>query len=481
MRTLRGIGLLVVVGTMLAPRVMSKVYVRWTQNNIPPAKILGVSDLVVPWSAEAKGLVDTAKKQGYRVYLETTLEQSEAAASANIGAAGIILKGSVTEENQAEQTAHKLRAKYPGLKILVLSAAGKQPEMRGWLVFQKDGILQVSSPTSQPWLDENLPMVRYERAFDAGQAPLYAFSWDESDPLVKQNGPSPADYSLAIAEAGAFHADLILELHEIQRKGLAGGEKQALEDWHQVKRTIAFYEEKKQGEKEVAMPVGVLTNDYEVSYEPINLMARHNIPFRVLHSDQVKAEDLAEFEVVIEFAAPGKGLTEAIRSFAERGGVAVLVNVPGAYPWDSPSGGKASEHSVTYTVGKGRVIELGEAITDPETFAQDIRRLMDKKRIPVSLWNSLTTLVVEYPGEKPGEAIVELVNYDQEATQVQVQVRGTFGSVKYESPEQGCCETLTPERVDGFTDVVVPNLVIGGRIHLKAAEGTAKEAAKAGN
>jgi hypothetical protein len=151
------------------------------------------------------------------------------------------------------------------------------------------------------------------------------------------------------------------------------------------------------------------------------------------------------------------------------------------YLWDSPSGGKASEHSVTYTVGKGRVIELGEAITDPETFAQDIRRLMDKKRIPVSLWNSLTTLVVEYPGEKPGEAIVELVNYDQEATQVQVQVRGTFGSVKYESPEQGCCETLTPERVDGFTDVVVPNLVIGGRIHLKAAEGTTKEAAKAGN
>ena len=78
----------------------------------------------------------------------------------------------------------------------------------------------------------------------------------------------------------------------------------------------------------------------------------------------------------------------------------MLVNLPGTYPWDSSSGGKTSDHSVTYAVGKGRVIELGEAVSDPETFAQDIRRLMVKQDVPVSLWNSLTTLVVEYPGEK---------------------------------------------------------------------------------
>ena len=92
---------------------------------------------------------------------------------------------------------------------------------------------------------------------------------------------------------------------------------------------------------------------------------------------------------------------------------------------------------------------------------------MDKQRIPVSLWNSLTTLVVEYPGKKPGDATVELVNYDEEPTQVQVQVKGSFKSVRFESPEQGCCETLKPEHVDGFTNFVVPNLVSGGRVHLQ--------------
>ena len=102
-----------------------------------------------------RGLVAAAKKQGYRVYLEATLEQSAAVAEAgaNSGAAGVVLKGSAAAESQLEESAGKLRAKYPKLKILVVSAGGKQPEMRGWLVFQKNGMLQVSSPTSQPWLD----------------------------------------------------------------------------------------------------------------------------------------------------------------------------------------------------------------------------------------------------------------------------------------------------------------------------------------
>ena len=245
---------------------------------------------------------------------------------------------------------------------------------------------------------------------------------------------------------------------------MADGDTQALADWERVKRTIRFYE-RPDGEEEAAA-VGIITDDYDTTYEEMNLMARHNIPFRVLNSESVKAQDLESFNVVIAFASPGKDLQEGIRSFAEQGGVAVLVNLPGTYPWDSPSAAKKNEHSVTYTVGKGRVIELGEVINDPETFAQDVRRLMDKERIPVGLWNSLTTLVAEYPGEKAGEATVELVNYDEEPVQVQVQVKGTFGSVRYDSPQQACCEELKPAFVDGFTQFVVPNLVIGGRVHL---------------
>jgi len=479
MRIWRGIGFLALMGALAAPASLGKVYVRWTESRVPAAKILGVNELVVPWGDVAKSVAEAAKKQGYRVYLEASVEQAATAAemAARTGLAGVILQGDASEIGKVEEGERKLSAAYPKLKILILDAGGKQPEMRGWLVFERNGILQVSSPTSQPWLDENLALARYERGFQARQAPLYTFSWDESDPLVKAQEPRAADYALAVAEAGAFHADLLLEVHERQQKGLANGEKETLEDWGQVKRTIEFYERRNEEEMEMAAPVGVLTNDYETSYEAINLMARHNIPFRVLRSEGVKASDLEGLDVVIAFAAPGKELTEEIRGFAERGGVVVLVNLPGAYPWDSDSGAKTSGHSVTYTVGKGRVIELGEAVTDPETFAQDIRRLMVKERIPVSLWNSLTTLVAAYPGEKAGEMIVELVNYAEEPTQVQVQVKGTFGSVRYESVEGGCCEKLKTVQVYGFTEFVVPDVVIGGRARLGAA-GKAEEERK---
>ncbi len=156
------------------------------------------------------------------MFLEVKLEEGPTAAemATNSAIAGIILKGEASGVSQVEESARKLRTTYPKLKILVLSSGGRQPELRGWLVFKKDGILQVSSPTSQPWLDANLAMIRHERAFQAGKAPLYTFSWDVSDAVVKKQGPSMADYSLAVAEAGAFHADLILELHEQSAKGI---------------------------------------------------------------------------------------------------------------------------------------------------------------------------------------------------------------------------------------------------------------------
>jgi hypothetical protein len=474
MRIWRKLRLAVLAVLLAAPMAMSKVYVLWTENAMPAPKTLGVSDLVIPWSDTVLDLVAAAEKAGYRIYLETGLQQAETAALAGskAGIAGVFLQGKAAEGEQLEESAAKLRAKFPRLKFLVVDPGGKQPEMRGWLVFKQNGILQVSRASEQPWLDQNLVLVRYERAFNPSATPLYTFSWDRKDPLVQTNGPSPTDYSLAIAEAGAFHADLLLEVHERQQKGLAGDEKETLEDWEQVKRTLTFYDGRKDADKEAA--VGVLTDDYDTSYEETNLLARHNIPFRVLNSAEAKPKDLAGFDVVIAFAALGADLMQTLQNFAEQGGVVVLVNQPGKYPWNSAPATKNGETSVTYAVGKGRVIELGEPVSDPETFAQDVRRLTVRQHVPVSLWNSLTTLVVEYPGAKPGETIVELVNYSEEPTQVQVQVKGSFNSVRFESPEKGCCEALPAEHVDGFTQFVVDNLLGGGRVHLEGAAAKTK-------
>src|SRR5207244_7292339 len=112
------------------------------------------------------------------------------------------------------------RSAHPKLAILLLDSNGKQPQMRGQTITTRNGMLQVSSPTAQPWLDSNLPVARFEQEFHPDQPALYAFQWEPGDSLQQANGPSAEDYSLAIAEAGAIHAGLILNLDEKLQKGL---------------------------------------------------------------------------------------------------------------------------------------------------------------------------------------------------------------------------------------------------------------------
>ena len=57
---------------------------------------------------------------------------------------------------------------------------------------------------------------------------------------------------------------------------------------------------------------------------------------------------------------------------------------------------RLNEHAVSYAVGKGKVLELSEPVIDPETFAQDIRRLLGTQNVLMSLWNGLTTIAVPY-------------------------------------------------------------------------------------
>src|SRR4029077_20626109 len=138
----------------------------------------------------------------------------------------------------------------------------------------------------------------------------------------------------------------------------------------------------------------------------------------------------------------------AISSFASKGGIVVLVGVPGSYPWQSGQAYPAAEHSVAYSAGTGRIIELPGPVIDPETFAQDIQRLLvmdsNKDKTEISLWNASTVMAVPYHVPGGSETVVELVNYAQEPIPIQVRVRGAYSSVLYETPDRGCCESLTP-------------------------------------
>jgi protein-tyrosine-phosphatase len=330
-------------------------------------------------------------------------------------------------------------------------------------------VLEVSSPTAQPWIDTNLALVKIEQRSHPGQVPLYTFSWGG----LPDSGQQPsvltaADYSLAVAEAGAFHADLILELDERLQKALSEHDPEACTLWNRVRSYASFYSHTAGQGLEAAANVAVVVDDLDTSDEAMNLLARHNIPFEVLRPADLKKENLQGFNVVVVFANPDGRACERIADLATQGKIVVLVDAHGSYPWQSRDAVRLNEHAVSYALGNGKVLELAEPVTDPEMFAQDIRRLLGKENVLMSLFNGLTTIAVPYREHGGTVKIFEFVNYAEEPLRVQVQVKGWFDSIRYETPEHKCCESLVPVKHNGFTEFVIPELRIAGRVLLEA-------------
>jgi protein-tyrosine-phosphatase len=454
----------------VATSAWSNVFVHWTGSALPPATELGVKDLVLSWNNGVLPQVKAARSQGYRVYAEVSLEQAAAAAKTRAsGLAGIILTVPHSEEAEVEKSIPNLRSAYPKLRVLVLNPDGKPPEMRGSLVIKRGSVLEVSSPTAQPWIDTNLALVKIEQRSHQGQVPLYTFSWGGlSDSGQQQPALTAADYSLAVAEAGAFHADLILELDERLQKALSEHDPEAWTLWNQVRSYADFYSHTAEQGLEAAANVAVVVDDLDPSDEAMNLLARHNIPFKVLRPADLRSGDLEGFDVVVVFAKPDRAACERLGDLATQGKTIVLVEAHSSYPWQNGHPVRLNEHAVSYAVGKGKVLELSEPVTDPETFAQDIRRLLGKENVLMSLWNGLTTIAVPYREHGGTVKVLEFVNYAEEPLRVQVQVKGSFASIRYETPEHKCCESLVPLKHNGFTEFVIPELRIAGRVHLEA-------------
>jgi hypothetical protein len=453
---------------IFSPSAWSKVFVQWNDATLPPASSLGVNQIVLAWERGVPtALWATARKQGYRVYVETPLNQVTSAAKgcAEKSCAGIILKVLEAESAETEKSIASLRSAYPKLRVLVLSPTGKRPKMRGSLIIKHDSVLEVSSPTAQPWIDTNLALIKTEQRSRRPQIPLYTFSWADQGP---QTILSADDYSLAVAEAGAFKADLILQLDQHLQQGLNKHDSEAWALWNQVRSTLKFSANASAGELEPAANVAVIVDQLDPSDEVANLLSRHNIPFQVFIAADLKTEELKGFDIVIVFAKPDPETVERIKGLATGGATVVAVDAHGKYSWQSSQPVQLNEHTTSFPVGNGKVLELAAPVSDPETFAQDVRRLLGKRNALLSLWNGLTTIAVPYEDRGAKMTLLELVNYAGEPLRLQVQVKGSFTTIRYETPEHGCCASLEPVKHDGFTEFVIPQIRIAGRVHLES-------------
>jgi hypothetical protein len=459
-----------ILGALLAPQLASaRVFLRISGVELPPAQDLGVNNLVFAWPIADVSIVRKIQAQGYQVFVEAAPGDLSAAAEAaeKMKISGVILAMENVDGPGDKELFRRLATTHPGLLFLLLNPGGKEPQMKGRLVVERNGILQVSSPTSQPWVDTNLALVKLARAFRPDTTPLYTFHWDLSDALRGKLGPVAEDYCLAISEADAFHADVILDLHEKLQQGLVRKETSAWTVWNNIKRYIAFQLPESTANK--LRPVAntaVVMDAVAPSYEGLNLMARHNIPFVVLAPGDLEPKLLEAFDTLVVFSAPNNTAATVVGDFAKHGGIVVLVNLHGAFPWHSLEPAHKDKQATAYNVGAGQVVELAEPVIDPEAFSRDLRRLMGFQRTTLGLWNSLTSVAIADRQDSNDETIVNLVNYALETEPVQVQIRGRFSSIRYESPNEGCCQYLAPVQRGPFTEFVIPALFIRGKVHL---------------
>jgi hypothetical protein len=182
----------------------------------------------------------------------------------------------------------------------------------------------------------------------------------------------------------------------------------------------------------------------------------------------LKEEAVENFDVVVVFAKGDHAAFDRMGNLAARGKTIVVVDAHGKYAWQTHESVRVNEHTVSYAVGNGKVLELSQPVADPETFAQDIRRLLGKQNVLMSLWNGLTTIAIPYRVHGETAKVLELINYAAEPVRVQVQLKGSFSTIRYEAPEHACCRTLVPVKHDGFTEFVIPDLLVAGRVHLVA-------------
>lgn len=453
--------------------VDAKVFLRVEASPLPPADKTGIQDVVLLWPLRDPSVAAKLHSQGYRVFLQC--ESKDLAAAVVTADRAAVTGMIVTNTGPSSQSpaAKQLRpyfAAHTSLTFRTLVPGGKQPQMKGRLVVERDGVLQVSSPSSQPWLDTNFALVRLAQATDPDSLPIiYGFHWDTSEALPDAWHPDAEAYAVAIAEADAIRADVIIDLPGPLQKALVADDPRAWKLWRAIVPYLDFSSHAATERMVPVVNLGVIVDDAQASYEAINLMARHNLAFESVRPAGLTLARLSSWNSVVVFCPLNKEAVALLRDFAASGGIVVFVNTHDEFPWHSAPPVRQESRTTVYSLGAGQVVELAEPVVDPENFARDLRRLIGRERSALALWNSLTTLVTGYREQSRPDITLYLVNYADQPDNVQVQVKGRFTRVRLESPEEPCCVSLAFVERGGFTEFTIPTLRVTSRVHLDSA------------
>jgi hypothetical protein len=317
-----------------------------------------------------------------------------------------------------------------------------------------------AGPSAEPWIESNIWLVR---SFRLGMA------WR---PVWINQGPNPyslGDYVRCVADAAVAGGRWIVGLDDSLRTKLFRKDADALATWRRVGAYLKFAED--HAEWRSFVPYGNLgiildtASPYpDVSNEYLNLVARRQVPYRLIQRSQLSAGSLAGFQALL--AADLAGATEAernlLRAFAEKGGLVVAGPSWGDAPKDQPY--------AEVPLGKGRVAVYKEDPPDPESVARDLLDLLEPEVMGLNPFNVPSALTYASMSDSGKRVLVQLLNYASSPfnSRITIRINGGFKSARLHTPENAPVDLAVRAIANGGrTEFVVPKLVVWGAVLLE--------------
>jgi hypothetical protein len=267
-----------------------------------------------------------------------------------------------------------------------------------------------AGPTGVPWLDSNGWYIQLARA--RTQSPV----WVLFDPPGKGTVVQPQSYLLAVCDAEAAGGRWVISLDDGVRAELAGKGAGANAAWRAVSEAVSFFEKRREWKTYQPLGVvGVLSDfsgeNYDFSGEILNLMARRDVPFRVLWNTGAGTPALTGLRALVsaDGTQPAAPLRKSILSFVEQGGL--LVTGP---KWGSEGTPGAAAHArfEVRALGKGRIAVAKQDLGDPYELVMDTQALLSYSNEIAKLFNASASGGFHYTASPDGKrALLQLLTY----------------------------------------------------------------------
>ncbi len=311
-----------------------------------------------------------------------------------------------------------------------------------------------ASATGGMWIDSNLWLARSFRP-EPERRPV----WISHRP---RDGATSI-YARSIADAAAAGARWIIALDDDLRAGLLRRELQALAAWKSIAECLAFFESHAEWRGfapfgNVGIVLDAAGPNPANSEEYLNLVARRQIPYRVIYRSELGAASLAGLRAALAFdlAPATEAERKILRAFAAAGGLVL----------SGPSwGGAPKDQSYTIVAeGQGEVAVYMDALPDPQSVARDLNDLVTTPELGVSVFKAPSVLSYVSVAGGGARMLIQLVNYaSAPAGSIAIWITGSFGSARLYAPGSTPVD-LPLRRSGGRTEITVPTLAAYGAV-----------------